>query len=122
MYISSRLLLNITGVFHILIGIWLFFPIVSKLIKNGLINSVSYAAFDDMAILFFFNIGFMLIVLSEAFHYIEKIRVIPEYIGWMIMLITLFTSLMMPQSGFWIGIPQGILIIYRAKKYKKSLI
>lgn len=113
----SGAFLVITGILHTIVAILINGNIYLEILKNGLININS----KDHALGFsfwFFMIGILLIFWGVTLqYYIKKEqRPTPLFLGYAMLVFAIIGCLMIPSSGFWLFIPQALIIIFAKRK------
>jgi len=108
----SGLLLIITGIFHVVVALFLGGEIYLKIIRDGLINALG----DDYSHQFtfwFFVCGVLLILFGQTLHYYQKReqKPAPLSLGYGMLAFSIFGCIVVPVSGFWLFIPQALIII-----------
>lgn len=84
---------------------------------NGLVNSIGENYSQGFAF-WFLICGVILILLGQTLqYYIKKEqKPAPVFLGYSILLLTVIGCIIEPVSGFWLFLPQAIIIIYPNKK------
>lgn len=113
----SGVFLVITGIFHTIVAILINGNIYLEILKSGLININS----KDYALGFsfwFFVIGVLLILFGLTLqYYIKKDqKPAPLFLGYAMLPFAIIGCLMIPSSGFWLFIPQALIIIFATRK------
>lgn len=94
---------------------------LTTLLKNGLVNTLhDNGPVENMTAFWFVAFGFMMGFAGRCMTWYEDggKRRLPKEAGWWMVGIGLVGGLMMPASGFWTVVPQGIWILIRARKDK----
>ena len=119
----SGILLVATGILHTVVGIVLFLPYLWAIIKNGLFNAlwVSWeVGFDaDLSFAFWFLLcGIIIIILGQILHYYIKKeqKPAPAFLAYWFLGMSAIGCIIIPVSGFWLFIPQALIIIVGNKK------
>ena len=116
---SGRLLVA-TGILHNVVGLLIFSPILGDIARAGFFNSID-PHMDRNAAFWFLGFGFMLMLMGAAIHWMhEQTGEVPAFMGWALLAIGLIGVMMMPASGFWLAIPQAIVLL-RAKPSREML-
>jgi hypothetical protein len=101
-----------TGIIHNAIGFFMMSEVLKDFLKEGFINTVN-VQHDRNAVFWFLFSGFMMMfsgVLMNSF--IKNTgNPVSRTIGWFLLLLTVTGCVMMPVSGFWIVVPQALIII-----------
>ena len=108
----SGILLIATAILHILIAILVGKDIFMEMFRAGVINSVG----DNMTrstAFWFIVLGFPCFFLGHSLHYYNKMtqKPAPLFLGYYLLFFGIIGVLFMPTSGFWLFIPQGLIII-----------
>jgi len=115
----SGLLLAITGVIHTIVGIVLGGEVYLEMIRDGLFNVL--AENDTRQFGFWFLVcGIFLILFGQTLHYYQKRtqKPAPLSLGYSMLVFSIFGCIVDPISGFWLFIPQALIIIIGNKKIK----
>lgn len=112
----SGTLLIATGIIHNLLGLAMGAPILTEIIDAGFVNSIN-SQMDRNAIFWFLFGGFMMMILGKLMQdYLhENDKPLPASLGYYLLALCVIGCIMMPISGFWIVVPQAILIIAAAR-------
>ena len=118
----SGILLVATGILHTVVGIALCKDYLWAIIKNGLFNAtwVSWeAGFDaNLSFAFWFLIcGIVIIILGQTLHYYIKKeqKPAPAFLAYWLLGLSVVGCIIIPVSGFWLFIPQSLIIIVANK-------
>lgn len=108
----SGTFLAITGILHAIIAILINANIYIEMFRSGLVNINSKDYIIGFAF-WFFMIGILLIFWGLTLqYYIKKVqKPAPLFIGYMMLIFAFIGCLMIPISGFWLFIPQALIII-----------
>ncbi|OEH92372.1 DUF6463 family protein [Bacillus solimangrovi] len=108
----SGVFLIATGIIHTIVGLIIGWTILGEIIKEGLFNTV-VTQHDRNAVIWFILCGVFWIMIGHFLHiYLKEINMpVPRFIGWYFLIISLFGVLISPISGFWLFIPQALIII-----------
>ncbi len=109
--------LALTGGLHTLVAIWLGWQPFQEMFQDGLINSVG----DDLQksfMLWFLICGILLILLGQTLqHYLNKEqKPAPLSLGYAMLIFAIAGCLIEPFSGFWLFIPQALIILFAKRK------
>jgi len=114
-----------TGVIHNTIGIVAGWDMLAGVIADGLWDTIDIsipegAAHTRAELLWFLLLGFAWMMIGALFHgNIKKQHTPPAKVwGWILVLKGLLVAVMLPASGAWLFLPQGMIIIF-AKPMKK---
>ena len=113
----SGIFLIITGIIHILVGLALGKEAYLAIVRDGLINAVSNDYAREFAF-WFFICGIFIILLGQILHhYIKRDqKPAPLSFGYSLLILTIFGCIAEPVSGFWLFLPQALIIIFANKK------
>lgn len=117
----SGLLLFYTGVLHILTGLYLGKDIFAGMIGEGLIATVD-GQYDREFAFWFLICGILLLLFgSTLHHYIKQTRKpAPAFLGWQLLVFSLAGCAVVPFSGFWLFIPQAVIILLADRRKAHS--
>lgn len=106
------------GVLHTIVGVLLLTPLVgAELLEDGLFNSINGQPKRE-AFLWFLLTGFFMLITGGLINFMEKNgQIMPIFLGWALLAVTLFTVFLSPLSGGWlIFIPAIALILNRKNR------
>lgn len=109
----SGTFLTVTGIIHTIYALFIGKDAFAEMFSNGFINSIGEN--HNRSFAFWFLIcGILLILWGQTLQlYIRKEqKPAPAFIGYAILLITIIGCILEPISGFWLFLPQAIIIIY----------
>lgn len=115
----SGLLLFITGILHTIIALHLNWQVYVDIIKDGLTNSIGREY--DRAFAFWFLIcGVLILLFGQTLHYYQKRtqKPAPLFLGYSMLIFAIIGCAIQPVSGFWLFLPQALIIIIANKKGK----
>lgn len=119
---NSGNLLFATGILHNLIGFIMGWSVLTEIARSGFVNSI-HEEMDRNAIFWFLFGGFMLMILGKLIqHYLEAEWQLPKWLGLSILILSLTGCVMMPVSGFWLVVPQAVIIILASKKRQATMV
>jgi hypothetical protein len=109
---QSGLLLGLTGYLHIIVGFIVFWNPLKEIVNAGIFNAVGQDYPRAAAIWFLFS-GLFMVFLAFVIGWVVKTKglKLPSSVGWCFLAICVAGVILMPVSGFWLGIPQAYLII-----------
>lgn len=111
-----------TGIIHNLLGFVMGWDVLERIASDGFVNSVN-DQMDRNAIFWFLFSGFMMMILGSLMN--QKLKSdqqpLPTSQGYFLLALTVIGCVMMPISGFWIVIPQALIIIF-AKRATREVI
>ncbi len=107
------LFLMLTGLIHTLFGLVFYLEQLQPIVVEGLWNTVEEGQWEQGAAFWFMMFGFMLIFVGYTADWLMKKKGIapPAGFGWMLLAVCLIGAIIMPVSGFWLGIPQAWLLL-----------
>ena len=113
----SGTLLTATGIIHTVVALLSGWETYKEMLQDGFINSVG----DDFKrgfALWFLICGILLIFLGQTLqHYIKKEqKPAPLFLGHALLLISIVGCFIEPVSGFWLFIPQALIIVFANRK------
>ena len=113
----SGIFLVATGILHTIVAIVLGKEAFMKIIQDGLYNVTSLDFEREFAI-WFFVCGIFVILLGQVIHYYIKKeqKPAPLSFGYSLLVFTLFGCIVEPGSGFWLFLPQALIIIFAHRK------
>jgi hypothetical protein len=113
-------LLIATGILHNVIGFVMGWSVLTEIIKSGFINSIN-EQMDRNAIFWFLFGGFMMIILGKLVQdCLDRDVQLPRWLGVSLLVLSLTGGIMMPASGFWLVVPQALLMMNVRKKQLQS--
>ena len=110
----SGIFLIATGILHSIVGIAFSKDYLWAIIKEGLFNTVKD---DDFALglsFWFLMCGIIFIILGHVLHYYIKKeqKPAPKFLGYYLLGLGIIGCIIMPVSGFWLFIPQALIILF----------
>ena len=113
----SGIFLFVTGYLHTLVAILIGKNELLQIIRDGFVNALGrdYA----LGLAFWFLIcGIFLIIFGHVLHhYIKKEqKPAPAFLGYYLLIFSILGCLVVPVSGFWLFIPQALIIIFADRK------
>ena len=118
----SGIFLIATGLLHTVVAIAYGWDAFVEIIKDGLLINLSSRALSHEFALWFFVCGIFIILLGQVLHsYIKKEqKPAPLSFGYSLLVFTIFGCMIEPASGFWLFIPQALIIIFAHKKRRNT--
>jgi hypothetical protein len=116
----SGIFLIATGILHTIVAIALGKETFLKIIRDGLYN-LTAIDYERAFAIWFFVCGIFVILLGQVLHYYIKKeqKPAPLSFGYSLLIFTVFGCIVEPGSGFWLFLPQALIIIVANKKEKK---
>jgi len=115
----SGILLMGTGVLHNIIGVIAGWDFLVAIFYDGVWDSIQVpitagAQHTRAELLWFLMLGFAWIMLGLQFHYHIKTQQKPPatYWGWLLLIKGLVVAILLPASGAWLFLPQGLIILF----------
>lgn len=116
----SGIFLVVTGVIHTIYALLMGKEAFAEMFRNGLINSAS-DNYSRAFALWFLVCGIILILWGQTLqYYIKKEqKPAPLFLGYSILVFAVAGCIVEPISGFWLFLPQALIIIAANKKSRK---
>ncbi|MDR2870543.1 MAG: DUF6463 family protein [Deferribacteraceae bacterium] len=113
----SGLFLIITGIIHTAVGLMFGWSAHVEIIRAGLFNTIAQSIEHSYAF-WFLICGFIIISFGQILHhYIKRDqRPAPLFFGYSMLIFAILGAIVIPVSGFWLFIPQALIIIIANKK------
>ena len=110
----SGTFLIITGIIHTIYALFIGKNAFAEMIQDGLISSTG-ESYSRAFALWFLVCGIILILWGQTLqHYIKKEqKPAPKFLGYCILAFTVVGCIVEPISGFWLFLPQALIIILR---------
>lgn len=114
----SGIFLVMTGIIHSVVGFVIGKEYLCGIIKEGFFNTVRDDDFSRGAVFWFMVCGIVFIILGHLLHdYIKKEQQpAPNFLGYWLLGLGVIGGVIMPLSGFWLFIPQALLIFFANKR------
>ncbi len=107
-------LLRLTGLLHQAVGLLVAGDLVVAALRDGYVGAFEVDA--QRAVMFWYFVsGFFMLFAGRALAEIERERPLPAGLGWWLLGIGVLGGLAIPLSGFWLAVPQGLLVLARAR-------
>jgi hypothetical protein len=109
----SGILLIVSGIVHTIVGLVIRCDIYWEILKLGFINAIE-PDFVRACAFWYLVCGIIVIILGQTLHYyIRQTKQQPPLsLGYWMLALSVFGCLAMPASGFWLFIPQSLIIIF----------
>ena len=114
----SGIFLIATGLLHTVFAIALGWKAFWAIIQNGVFNLPTEVDYERGFAVWFFICGIFIILLGQVLHYYIKRdqKPAPLSFGYSLLVLTIFGCIVEPGSGFWLFIPQALIIIFANRK------
>ena len=114
----SGILLIATGILHTIVAIAFGWKAFIEIIRDGLLINVTSRDCTHEIALWFFICGIFVILLGQVVHFYIKReqKPAPLSFGYCLLVFTIFGCIVEPGSGFWLFLPQALIIIFANKK------
>lgn len=111
----------VTGVIHILVGFLIGKDIYADMLRDGLVNSMQNDYTRGFAF-WFFLFGVLLILYGYTMQYYirKEQKPTPTHVGYALLAVSIFGCLVEPVSGFWLVLPQALIIIVANRKSARN--
>jgi hypothetical protein len=116
----SGILLVATGILHSIVAILFGKDDLWAIFQDGLLDAVGEDVPREFAF-WFLICGIFVVFLGQILHYYIKKeqRPAPLFLGYNILVLSVIGCVIVPVSGFWLFIPQALIIIFAKRNDKK---
>ena len=116
----SGVMLIATGILHTILALLAGGEVFMEMIRNGLFNTIAGDNYFHQSAFWFLVCGVLLIPFGQTLHYYQKReqKPAPMSLGYSLLIISILGCIIMPVSGFWLFIPQALIIIIGNKRMK----
>ena len=113
----SGIFLMATGILHSIVAIALGKEVFWEIIQDGVIHVISQDYTRSFAF-WFLICGIFVILLGGVLHYYIKKeqKPAPLFLGYSILVLAIFGCIVEPISGFWLFLPQALIMIIANQK------
>lgn len=113
----SGTLLTATGIIHTLYALFKGKAAFTDMCKAGWINTTT-GGYDRAFALWFLVCGIILILWGQTLQYYirKESKPAPVFLGYSLLLVTITGCIVEPFSGFWLFLPQALIIILAKRK------
>jgi hypothetical protein len=111
-----------TGVLHTLVAVTMGWKIYLEIFRDGVFDAVDGDYAREFA-LWFLVCGILLIFWGQSMHAgIKKTQSpAPRTVGWSLLIFAIVGCILEPVSGFWLFLPQALIIIFANRPDKTTL-
>ncbi|TXK84901.1 hypothetical protein FU659_06375 [Paenibacillus sp. N3.4] len=112
----SGVMLAWTAALHTVVGIIVYWQSITDIANDGFINAVEPQLHADRAATFWFLFfGVLLFMLACLMNWLIRVKGedVPKFVGVHLLVLSLIGVFFMPVSGFWLVIPQAVILIRR---------
>lgn len=107
-------MLACTAWIHTIVGIIVYWQQIIDIANDGVINAVKPQLYANRAAAFwFFLFGVLMFMIAQLMNWLIRNKGIdiPKFVGIHLLVISLIGVCLLPVSGFWLIIPQAIIIL-----------
>jgi len=111
----SGIFMVATGILHTIAAIVFGMDAFLEIIRDGLFNATSSSLECSRALaVWFFICGIFVVLLGQVLHFYIKReqKPAPLCFGYSLLVFTIFGCIVEPVSGFWLFLPQALIIIF----------
>ena len=116
----SGLMLIITGILHTILALLAGGEAFMEIYRNnGIFNSIAGDNYFHQTAFWFLICGVFLIPFGQTLHYYQKReqKPAPLSLGYSLLILSILGCIVMPVSGFWLFLPQALIIIIANKRH-----
>lgn len=108
----SGMMLAWTAVLHTVVGIIVYWQPLADIAQSGLFNSID-SHYDRGSAFWFLLFGVLLFMLAGLIRWLTRVKrlEIPKFLGVYMLALCLVGVFFMPMSGFWLVIPQALIMM-----------
>jgi hypothetical protein len=119
----SGIFLLATGALYTIVALLMGADEFIGMIRDGFINSVGGDNAARGLAFWFFTVGIVAVFFGHVLHYYIKReqKPAPLFLGYYLLALSVAGCLIIPVSGFWLFIPQALVIIVANRKKKKLI-
>jgi predicted ferric reductase len=113
----SGILLVATGILHLLVAIVSGWNTYREMFSECFVNCIGND-FQRAYAFWFFTIGILLMLLGSTLQYYirKEQKPAPVFLGYALLVFSVAGCMMLPLSGFWLFIPQALILILAKRK------
>jgi cellulose synthase/poly-beta-1,6-N-acetylglucosamine synthase-like glycosyltransferase len=114
----SGVFLSVTGVLHTGVALVTYRRSYERMLSDGLFNSLSDS--HGALAFWFLTIGVLLLLIGQTLSYYIKReqQPAPLFLGYTLLVFSMVGCVIVPISGFWLFLPQALIIIMAKRNYK----
>jgi hypothetical protein len=115
----SGLLLMATGVLDLLYVLVFHSRQLAAIAQDGFFDAVELdpTQLDRETAFWHLAFGTMVLILGSLVHWAQaRTGTLPAFLGWSLLAFGLFGTILMPVSGFWLVLPQAVLMLVVARR------
>ncbi len=112
-------LLMATGVLDLLVCLLLYPGPLAAIAQDGFFNAVELdpAQLDRETAFWHVTFGTTVLILGGLVHWAQaRTGTLPAFLGWSLLAFGLFGGTLVPVSGFWVVLPQAVLMLVVARQ------
>lgn len=113
--VKTGTLVSGIALIHCAVGLLLGQLPLRAIVADGVVGAVD-PHFDRMAIFWYLFFGLLLLLLGEVLRLWESALRLPARVGYGLAALCLAGGVVMPMSGFWLGLIPAVLIVRRARQ------
>ena len=112
---QSGVFLYWTGWIHTILGFVIFWNPFMDIVENGVYNAVG-RNYDRATFFWFIFFGLLAIACGHLMNWLLKKKdlELPRSIGLYLLVISVIGAIVLPISGFWLVLPQALIILKRS--------
>lgn len=118
-YRYTGLIFMLTGILHVVTGVVVFRHLFNAMVAMGLVNSAREPVDHQLAFWFTFT-GLVMGLTGYLMDWVvrQKGLVLPGTFGYVLTGLCVVGIVLIPPSGFWLVLPQGIYLIIHSRRSK----
>lgn len=104
-------MLMATALLHTVVGLIFLRHPLGAIVKAGIFSSVT--SYPERETAFWFILfGLVLLILGQLIHWVQmRYDTLPASLGWSLLALGVSGVILMPDSGFWLVLPQAYLLL-----------
>jgi hypothetical protein len=109
------------GVLHTLVGFAFADQVLVDILQAGIFNSIN-GDFTREAAFWFFMFGFLLFSYGQLAYWLTKQgQILPASFGWGLLLVCVIGVVVMPASGFWLGVVPATAVLWQHSRSQTTV-